>query len=293
MQPSRRAFLMGGRRQGGEWGRFYQRLARLVSGRLDDSGPAADGRPSARLRPARLADVLHARALCAELGVVLALDGQAVSADRPRLWVDVSALDTLQTNGAGLWRAEPGVRLGALRRHLPHARFDATDDTTVAAWLLGPAAARADLNTLAASGLATVDVLLADGAVEAFGPFGADARRAALSPAVSGLVSALFMLARAASAGGGQRDGAVMGRYRLDALQASAPNLAWLLAGSAGTLTWPQSLVFSDSPTRSAPAATAVGRAEDAAAGMSESDATVKRSFDPGGVYPHLPSAVV
>lgn len=295
MQPSRRAFLMGGRRAGGEWGRFYQRLARLVQGRLEDRSAAPDGRHAAWLRPARPVDVHHARALCAELGVTLVLEGSEARARGPHLLVDVSALDALRRTEAGLWRAQPGVCVGALRRHLPEALFEAADDATLAAWLTGTGAARAGLDELGASGLVAIDVLLADGSMESFGPFGADARRSALSASASGLVSALFTLAHDPLRSGWREFAVWPGRYRLDALLAPHPNLAWLLAGSAGTLAWADSLTFVAPP---APAATplpvgAPASPAAAAAATEELDAAIKRRFDPGGVYGHLPPAVV
>lgn len=293
MQPSRRAFLMGGRRAGGEWGRFYQRLARLVSGKLEDRSPGSEGRSVAWLRPVRAVDIHHARALCAELGVTLVLEGSAVRVDGPQLLIDVTALNALQASAGGVWRAEPGVRVGTLRQHVPHAHFPVADDTTLAEWLTGPAAARASLDSLAASGLSTVEVLLADGATEAFGPFGAESRRAALSPAVSGLVSAMFMLARTPEASRGHEPAGWPGRYRLDALLTAAPNLAWLLAGSAGTLAWAETWIFAAPLAVPETAVATATLVRTAGAADAQLDAAVKRRFDPAGVYAHLPSPVV
>ena len=74
MQPSRRAFLLGRRPVQTPWATFLQRLGLLCQGTLRDLGETAGEGPRALLTPSREGDVVHARALCAEYGVVLALD---------------------------------------------------------------------------------------------------------------------------------------------------------------------------------------------------------------------------
>lgn len=73
MQPSRRAFLFGRQTPLTPWQAFRERLARGVQGRVQSLGNESACR--LRLVPAWLDDVRHARALCAEYGVTLLLDG--------------------------------------------------------------------------------------------------------------------------------------------------------------------------------------------------------------------------
>lgn len=73
MQPSRRAFLFGRQTPLTPWQAFRERLARGVQGRVQGLGDGSMCR--LRLVPAWLDDVRHARALCAEYGVTLLLDG--------------------------------------------------------------------------------------------------------------------------------------------------------------------------------------------------------------------------
>src|SRR3546814_16164866 len=86
---SRRAFLMGRRTLRTPWENFCRRLSRAVSGTFYEFG-VHDGVGSARLPLGQAADVHHARELCTEYGVVLALDGVAPAGapdEFPGLWV--------------------------------------------------------------------------------------------------------------------------------------------------------------------------------------------------------------
>src|SRR5690554_377457 len=86
----RRAFLTGRRQALTPWDAFCQRLQRTVAGSFFEFEPE-EGQPGrAQLIPKQAADMQHARALCAEYGVQLALDGVPFAArlnDRPVLWV--------------------------------------------------------------------------------------------------------------------------------------------------------------------------------------------------------------
>ncbi|NEV06542.1 FAD-binding protein, partial [Achromobacter xylosoxidans] len=91
MQPSRRAFLLGRRPVQTPWATFLQRLALLCQGAVRDLGEAPGLGPRAMLAPQREADVAQARALCAEYGVVMALDeaqGPFAPVSGPLLAVD-------------------------------------------------------------------------------------------------------------------------------------------------------------------------------------------------------------
>jgi hypothetical protein len=88
-------------------------------------------------------------------------------------------------------------------------------------------------------------VLLADGTVEVFGPFGATAQAPLRSLTVQRLVPKLFELAASDAAQSCAQVIPWPACYRLDALIATAthePNLAQLLFGHQGRLGWLQAL---------------------------------------------------
>ena len=273
MQPSRRAFLLGRRPARTGWDALRLRLARLADGPLDDLAP---GR--ARLAAHGPADVRHARALCAEYGAVLALAGgpaaapgvgadggedagvpaggaagagggqtrAAVASRPPVLEVDPARLDFLVREGAG-WRAGPGCRAQDLAQ-AGLARFAAAPPgQTLAQWLAGQGGWPP--GGTAASGLAELDLLLADGTVETLGPFGQADVRPLRSAATQRLVPALFQLADSPDAAACLAAPAWPARYRLDALRPRAPhgvNLAHLLLGHGGTLAWVEGALLLD-----------------------------------------------
>lgn len=283
MQPSRRAFLMGGRRSaGGQWGRFYSRLSRVASGRVSDTTTA--GTPGALLVAADPGDVQHARALCAELDVRLVLAGCRVAAQGPVLTVDVSALQGLTPDGEGNWRAEPGVKIAALRQRLPAACPGADCDISVGQWWLGPAGALS-LAGLQASGVASAEITFADGAPESLGAFGVDSRKV-LSPAASRLVAGLFTLANQPEYLAWRSLPDWPAIYRLDVLWSVVPNLAWLLAGSRGTLAWLDTLIFEPERSTGQPAQPSAAPGGPA----TELDDAVKQLFDSRGVFARLPA---
>src|SRR3546814_3686571 len=87
---SRRAFLTGRRVTHDPWEAFCQRVRNTVSGTFFEFD-RQEGAGSARLVPKQASDVHKARALCAEYGVLLALDGVPHSArldEQHVLWVD-------------------------------------------------------------------------------------------------------------------------------------------------------------------------------------------------------------
>lgn len=288
MQPSRRAFLLGRRPVQTPWATFLQRLALLCQGAVRDLGEASGLGPRAVLAPQREADVAHARALCAEYGVVMALDeaqGPFAPVNGPLLSIDPVRLAGLArlAGPAPRWRAQPGVPLAALAQ-AGLRQFDGLPGSmTLAQWLAAPAAWPA--GRCADSGVLAVDLLLADGVEETLGPFGTDDVQPLRSATVQRLVPALFQLAggeQATACRAAQRWSA---RYRLDALAPEAPatvNLAHLVLGHGGTLAWVQgvTLAIGTAPADSAPAA-----APPQAAALR---ARIKDLFDPYGRFPEL-----
>lgn len=287
MQPSRRAFLLGRRPVQTPWATFLQRLALLCQGAVSDQGEAAGLGPRAVLAPLREADVVHARALCAEYGVVMALDdadGPFAPVFGPLLRVDPARLAGLArlTGPAPRWRAQPGVPLAALAQAgLP--QFQGLPGAmTLAQWLAAPAAWPA--GRCADSGVLAVDLLLGDGVEETLGPFGADDVQPLRSAAVQRLVPALFQLAGSELATACRVADRWEARYRLDALTPRAPatvNLAHLLLGHGGTLAWVQAVTLSAgvAPADPVPAAAPRGAAL---------RARIKDLFDPYGRFPEL-----
>lgn len=297
MQPSRRAFLTVGRGLGTPWGRFSQRLALAVRGRVDDLSAGPDDAGLARLRLARDEDAHHALALCTECGVTLGMaDAPVAPASGPRLLLDPSRLNRLETVSPGRWRAEPGVTVAALRDGWPDACPGAPGELTLAQWLADPAWHRWPVAGTADSGLVHADVLLADGTSEAFGPFGADAQRPALSGAASRRVAELFSASRDPAFAAWREAGKWPAPYRLDALWADTPNLAHVLLGGAGTLAWPVSLVFA-LPHAQTPTSTTSQVCEPDAIPVSGAvrrlEHCLRAILDPAGLLADLPRPVV
>lgn len=310
MQPSRRAFLLGRRPSRSGWDELRLRLSRAADGGLDDTGP---GR--ALLTPRGPADVRLARGLCVEHGAVLALagtDAAVAPSPRPVLVVDPARLDGLVREGAG-WYAEPGCRMGELARAGLARYAGAPPEMLLAQWLARPHGWSA--GGTAASGVATLDLLLADGTAETFGPFGEADVRPLQSVATQRLVPALFQLAGGADAAACLAATAWPARHRLDALRPRAPhgvNLAHLLLGHGGVLAWVEGATLhgnaqadavagSDAiaasagrEPRPAPAVVTDASADALSAHAVDSslqdaarrlDAAVVRLFDPRGVY--------
>lgn len=322
MQPSRRAFLLGRRPAQTPWAAFMQRLKLLCQGQVDDLGENGPGRAQAILTPTRDADVAHARTLCAEYRVVMALEGAtgpyAPSAS-PRLRIDPSRLAGLARLGGdpasdpagnpARWRAQPGVPMAALVQAGLRQFVGFPDAMTLAEWLAAPAPWPA--GRCAASGVLTVDVMLADGVEETLGPFGEADVQPLRSATVQSLVPSLFQLASGGDAFATRDGDHWLGRYRLDALKPVAPatvNLAHLLLGHGGTLAWVQSVTLTDAPAAMEPGfVPVVGSGRDSGLDSGREpeapsfppsepqtpglatfrlDARVKTLFDPHGRFP-------
>ncbi|WP_447991019.1 FAD-binding protein [Achromobacter spanius] len=322
MQPSRRAFLLGRRPAQTPWAAFMQRLKLLCQGQVNDLGEDGPGGAQAILTPTRDADVAHARTLCAEYRVVMALEGAtgpyAPSAS-PRLRIDPSRLAGLARLGGdpasdpagnpARWRAQPGVPMAALVQAGLRQFVGFPDAMTLAEWLAAPAPWPA--GRCAASGVLTVDVMLADGVEETLGPFGEADVQPLRSATVQSLVPSLFQLASGGDAFATRDGDHWLGRYRLDALKPVAPatvNLAHLLLGHGGTLAWVQSVTLTDAPAAMEPGfVPVVGSGRDSGLDSGREpeapsfppsepqtpglatfrlDARVKTLFDPHGCFP-------
>lgn len=291
MQPSRRAFLFGRRLPATPWDTFRQRLARAAQGPLQELHPGPAGR--ARLAPARPEDVRHARALCAEYGVALLLEGCGDPAGlegRPVLQVDPAGLAELAPGpGPGLWQAGPGCRL----LDLANAGLDqfsaAPPDATLAAWLAGPQPWLS--GATAASGVLGVDMLLSDGTAETLGPFGPGDQRPLRSAAIQRLVPALFQLSATPDAAACRQETAWACRFRLDALLPDPPsevNLAHLLLGQGGALAWIERVVLAPragAPAGSVTPVTPVAPPPELAGPARRLEVRIKDLFDPLDLY--------
>jgi FAD/FMN-containing dehydrogenase len=274
MQPSRRAFLLGRRPARSPWSAFMERLSLLCQGSVRDSGEAGEGGPRGLLTPARDADVAHARTLCAEYHVTLALagaEGPFETVHGPLLTVDPSAMAGLVrlSGETGRWRAQPGTPLAMLAQAGLRQFAGLPGGLTLAAWLA--AKAHWPAGRCADSGVVALDVMLADGIEETLGPFGESDVQPLRSATVQRLVPALFQLASGGDAFA-TRDGEHwLGRYRLDAL---TPH--------GGTLAWVQSVTLADAgPAPHAPACLN----EPPGLATTRLDSRVKALFDPDGRF--------
>jgi FAD/FMN-containing dehydrogenase len=265
-----------------------ERLSLLCQGSVRDSGEAGEGGPRGLLTPARDADVAHARTLCAEYHVTLALagaEGPFETVHGPLLTVDPSAMAGLVrlSGETGRWRAQPGTPLAMLAQAGLRQFAGLPGGLTLAAWLA--AKAHWPAGRCADSGVVALDVMLADGIEETLGPFGESDVQPLRSATVQRLVPALFQLASGGDAFA-TRDGEHwLGRYRLDALKPEAPatvNLAHLLLGHGGTLAWVQSVTLADAgPAPHAPACLN----EPPGLATTRLDSRVKALFDPDGRF--------
>lgn len=292
--PSRRAFLVGRRPERSPWETFLMRLRRAAQGAVHEFSTEAG---SARLVPGHMQDVYHARSLCAEYGVTLALDGMPSSErldESPVLWVEPGvAMSRCERLGPddSRWFVQPGCMIGTLEQAgLPQFR-DQPPHLTVAAWLADRQGCDWDCGDTAASGLVHALVLLADGTQANLGAFGVDNHKPLDNARVQGMIPRLFELASAPAADRLRADGLWNGRYRLDALRPASGatiNLAHLLLGHGGALGWVEWLVFDERDGR--PAERDYERRYGTRPGIDaadeETDLAVRALFDPDGVFP-------
>jgi len=321
---SRRAFLMGRRTAATPFEQFCARLERTCLGsvRTEPSIAQLGGAPLAWLKPVRQEDVAHARALCQEYRVALMLEGVDRPTERAQatLWVSpqpAGATLSLVDARTGVWRADAGCTVEQLKETGVFAGMSLAPELTLAQWFAWPETVRSavpsavrkdDAHSLERPCVSTereggcelasvmpdalrlveqVEVLLADGTVEVFGPFGATAQAPLRSLTVQRLVPKLFELAGSGSA---QRCAQLTpwpGRYRLDALIASAthePNLAQLLFGHQGRLGWLQTLWLKRADTLPQVPRRALASEQDRELAL-QLDQELKHILDPLGVF--------
>jgi len=273
---SRRSFLFG-RRQGDDdaWLRFLMRLRRSCQGPVALLPPKA-----ARLLPARLEDVLHARELCHEHAICMNLDGIALpddSAGRYVLHVEAgSAWGSLIPLGtSGQWRVNAGCSIAAMKAAgLVHR--DAPEGVkTMAQWL----ALWGD-HDLAGSGLVSVEWLFADGTIEVLGPFGAFDSQPLRSVTAQTCVPKLFELASKLASN--ENSESARGCYRLDALQGPAVNLAHFTLGHRATLGWVVAATF---VSGAAVDRAAQKHGSPLARVVTDTDQAIKQIMDPYGLF--------
>lgn len=294
-QPSRRAFLTGRRTSATPWGQFCARLSRTCVGSV--SWDQEDQSTQAWLKPARPGDVMHAQALCRELGVQFILLNSEAYPDpgRPILWVDSRAewaqLELVDA-AVGLWRADAGVTLWSLHQQgvgIFSDTFDATHaHQTLAQWFASPFEGR-----LMHSGIVQAEVLLADGTLEMLGPFGASGSRPLKSLSLQKKIPSLFELAQSPQAALCAKYENWPLRYRLDGLMPQSGdslNLAWLFQGHGGSLAWLQAL-WLQIPTPASMANETLPSLQDAVDPATvrqsalELDQSIKQTLDPTGLF--------
>ncbi|QAA92564.1 hypothetical protein [Pollutimonas thiosulfatoxidans] len=299
---SRRAFLTGRRSSQTPWEAFCQRLRNVATGTFYQFEMPGGG-DSARLMPKQASDVHHARALCAEYGVVFALDGMSHPArmdDQLVLWVepgkDLGRCQRLE-EGSTRWFVQPGCLLGDLVDAGLTQFQDLPCHISVAAWLADRTLCDWETGATADSGLVYASVLLADGTVAGLGPFGEANAKPLEGARLQRMVPALFQLAAGDHAAQCAASSSWPGRYRLDALKPASgqtPNLAHLLLGHGGDLGWVDWLVIDEQEVQpqseppysqrfTASRATGLGLELPA----SELDTQVKALFDAEGLFPH------
>lgn len=316
----RRSFLMGRRAPSSPWDQFYSRLRSAVAGDLAMLETAPD-RKAARLLLKQPADIHHARRLCAEHGVCLALEGVPGTASQPGpvLWVrpgrELAACRRLEPGGSR-WFVQPGCLLGELEAAGLPAFADMPAHLTVAAWLADRNHCNWSTSHTAASGVVHASALLADGVSVNLGAFSADNRKALDNLRLQTLIPALFSLSTGADGNTCAERSSWPARYRLDALlpaPGATLNLAHLLLGHGGDLAWVEWVVIDEALADPAAGAALLPELPWAdmsgyggAAGYSayeggsgpceevnlaraaqEVDAAMKALFDPDGLFPH------
>lgn len=299
---SRRAFLTGRRLSQNPWEAFCQRLRSAAAGAVFEF-EKHDGIGSARLVPKHGADVHHARALCAEYEVLLALDGVPHAAklnDQPVLWLepgrDMASCQRLE-EGSSKWFVQPGCLLGELEAAGFRQFADLPCHITVAAWLADRSLCDWDAGETCKSGIEHACVLLADGSSVNLGPFGERNQKPLTGLRLQQLVPSLFQLSVGTDAQACRQARRWPGRYRLDALlpaPGQSANLAHLLLGHGGDLGWLEWVVLDErlaqpqveTPYAERYSSTRRGQ-EELGTRATDLDARIKALFDPADVFPY------
>lgn len=299
---SRRAFLRGRGRALTPWDSFCQRLGRTVSGSFFEFDRQDGEYGSAQLIPKQAADLHHARALCAEYGVQLALDGIPIAAqikDRAVLWVNPGeAMGGCQrlAPGSSKWFVQPGCLMGDLVDAGLSQFSEMPYHITVAAWLADRGLCDWAPGQTSLSGVEHASLLLADGSSASLGPFGVDNQKPLTGLRMQQLVPGLFQLAGTADVRTAMHAQLWPCRYRVDALlpaQGGSTNLAHLLLGHGGDLGWVEWLVIDEEtarPQTEQPYHQRFSAARSRNSAFEEQaqaiDRTVKALFDPDGLFP-------
>ena len=293
---------MGRREARSPWEAFCQRLGQSVKGTFLDQG-LSNGAGTARLIAAQPADVRHARSLCAEYGVIMALDGVQLAAAHDGfsvLWVqagrDLSSVRRM-ADGGSQWFVQPGCLLGELEAAGLRYFADLPSYLSIAAWLADRTLCNWPAGATQGSGLILASVLLADGSDARLGPFGVNNQAPLGSLTLQRLVPSLFQLVAGPEAQACGRQALWPVRYRLDALTPSDPgavNLAQLMLGHGGDLGWVDWIVLDDavmqeSPTLMSPVLREPidGMDPVIACHADEIEMRIKQLFDPHGLFPH------
>ena len=286
---SRRTFLFGREHNDSDaWLRFVARLRRSAQGTVAFLAPNR-----ARLTPLRLEDVLHARALCAEHGVCMALQGVSLpETDQPRavLWVEPGQAwgTAIPLGSSGLWRVDAGCpwtvmqAAGLVRESQRIAGAD-----SMAQWL---ALTGGDIPFGAIAPqlvLVSVDVLFADGTIEVLGAFGDRDSQPLRSLIAQKTIPRLFELGLDPLVSAQCEQGVWPYRFRLDSLwAASGTNLGCLMAGHAAALGWVVAATWqTGQPSQEALAPERI----EWAPGTSTIDHQIKRIMDPLDLFMPVP----
>jgi len=276
-------------------------MRRTVSGSFYDFG-AQNGVGSARLTLGQASDLLHARELCAEYGILLALDGvqHASPLDEfPVLWVepgrDMAQHKRIAENSP-YWFAQPGCMLGELDAAGLRQFRDLPAHLTVAAWLADRGLCDWHSGETHKSGLEHASVMLADGTQATLGPFGENNQKPLDSLTLQRMVPSLFELSNLPAAQTCLKSTFWPARYRLDALLPAAGhtlNLAHLLLGHGGDLGWVNWVVLDERVENEIEvtyeprfSTTRHDSDEETWLAASDIDSQVKYVFDPSGFFP-------
>ena len=284
--PSRRSFLFGRQATAhDDWSKFVVSLKRACQGVVKLVEEHA-----AHLQPARLDDVVQARKLCQEHGVLMALDGLRLSPidqDRFVLWVEAgSAWGTLIPLGdTGLWRVDAGCPLAVMQAAGLVQDPSRTGVTNLAQWFAMSFRQQLLSATKLANHLVSVDWLLPDGTIEVFGAFGAKDSQPLGSLAAQKLVPKLFELSWRPEVQEALKQGQWLSRFHLDALaNVEQVNLAYFFIGHGGALGWLVAATFVKTE------ATLQGEFGNGAVegAIAELDLQTKRLVDPNKVFVSL-----
>lgn len=295
MVNTRRSFLFGRRTPPTPWGQFCARLSRSCAGQVTWRN---DGQAQAMLTPAREQDFLHARALCSEFGVKMALWVEPIpqAFPDPVLWVEpgrawARAVPAEPTQQA--WRVDAGCSMGQLQALGFALAQDVDPGWSVAQWLASPLSARWPLACGSQSGILRAEILMHDGSRESLGPFGASAVEPLRSITMQLMVPGLFQLLQHPSFVNMTDRQANLSGYRLDAML-DAPtqeiNLARLLAGHGASLGWLLAVwLHRGAGKRASSIPVSVMGLDVEKHDKAALDEQVKHLFDPHGIFMPVP----